>query len=338
MLHELFCAILAAIWCSLITPSIRRGALQLGAFDEPGGRRVHRERAPRLGGLAVFLAGASALLVGSLMGPALGTTYAQQHLGQPGLVCGALIILATGVMDDLWNLSPRTKLAAESVATLLALASGFQIAVLDSPFSDGPITLGLFALPITFLWVLCITNAVNVIDGLDGLATGVALIASASIWVIASFNGQVTLAVIAATLAGALVGFLFHNFHPATIFLGDSGSLLLGYLLAILSIDVARTETTEVKLWIPLLLLGLPLLDLLLAAARRFLRPFRQQDQPLGFVRLCRLGMRTMLQPDHHHIHHRLLAYGFTHHRAVLILYTLAILCSCTAISLRFFP
>lgn len=111
MLHELFCAILAAIWCSLITPSIRRGALQLGAFDEPGGRRVHRERAPRLGGLAVFLAGASALLVGSLLGPALGTTYVQQHLGQPGLVCGALIILATGVMDDLWNLSPRTKLA-----------------------------------------------------------------------------------------------------------------------------------------------------------------------------------------------------------------------------------
>lgn len=299
---------------------------------------MHQTRAPRLGGLAVFLAGASALLVGSLMGPALGRTFAQQHLGQPGIACGALIILATGVVDDLWDLSPRTKLAAESVATLLALTSGFQIAVLDRQFSDSPIILGLFALPITFLWVLCITNAFNVIDGLDGLATGVALIASASIWVIASLNGQAFLAVIAATLTGSLVGFLFHNFHPATIFLGDSGSLLLGYFLAILSIEAARTETTEVKPWIPLLLLGLPLSDLLLAAARRFLRPFRQQHQPWGFVRLCRLGLHTMLQPDRHHIHHRLLAHGFTHHRAVLVLYTLAILCSCTAISLRFFP
>jgi UDP-GlcNAc:undecaprenyl-phosphate GlcNAc-1-phosphate transferase len=273
-----------------------------------------------------------------LVDPSLSLRIAAHGMHLGWLLAGALLIVAIGVADDLWNLPPSSKLLGESIAALLAFVGGFHLSMLEHPLTGERVMLGALTFPFTLLWMLIVTNAFNVIDGLDGLATGVALIAALAIWGIASLAGRGDLGLAAAILAGALVGFLWHNFHPASIFLGDSGSLLLGYVLSIVSVEASRRNTAEVQFFAPLVLLGVPLTDLLLAAARRFLRPFRQSTQTMGLTRLCLLGMRTMLQPDRHHIHHRLLARGFSHRQSVLVLYVAAILCGGAAVLLLFFP
>lgn len=335
---EVWSALIAAGLCLLITPVMRRMAIQLGAFDEPGGRRVHVERAPRLGGLAVLAAFAGALVMGLASISSLHETLLHQSLERVWLFLGVGVIAAVGIADDLWNLSPGTKLAAESAAALLAFLGGFHIMTLENPFTGEHVFLGPLAAPVTLLWILSVTNAFNVIDGLDGLATGVALIATLTIWFIASIEGREDLTFVAVILAGALCGFLFHNFHPASIFLGDSGSLFLGYILAILTVEASRTGATEVRFLIPLALCSFPLADLALAAMRRFFTPVRRPFQMRELPRLCLLGVRAVLESDRAHLHHRLLAHGFSQRQAVLLLYMASALCSIVAVLLVFFP
>jgi UDP-GlcNAc:undecaprenyl-phosphate GlcNAc-1-phosphate transferase len=218
---------------------------------------------------------------------------------------GAGIILAAGVADDAYSLPPAAKLAIQAVAAIVALAGGYGVHAITNPVTGGYIGLGMFGSLLTAAWIVAVTNAFNLIDGLDGLAAGVALIAAVSIILIAQVEMRPDAALLASAFAGALLGFLRYNFHPASIFLGDSGSQLLGYSLSLLSIQGLQKGATTVVIIVPILALGLPLLDTMVAILRRFLVA----------------GFAAIFRADREHIHHRLVAIGMTQRRAVLVLY-----------------
>jgi UDP-GlcNAc:undecaprenyl-phosphate GlcNAc-1-phosphate transferase len=338
VLPDILFSLIAAGICFLITPAIRRGAIRLGALDEPGGRRAHTERAPRLGGLAVLISVGGTLGIGLFFDPALSAGFARYEANRSWLLGGALIIAVLGVADDLQDLPPKVKLIAECMAGMLAFASGSQMTALVNPFTGEHVALGWLSLPVTLLWVVGLTNAFNLIDGLDGLATGVALIAAVTVWFIASTAGRGDLALVAISLAGALAGFLLYNFHPASIFLGDSGSLFLGYTLSVLSLEVVQTQTADVQIVILVVIFAFPIADLLLAAARRFLAPFLCAPRGTTTAQLFLMGFRSILQPDREHIHHRLIRRGFSHRQAVLVLYGVCALSGAMAFLLLSFP
>jgi UDP-GlcNAc:undecaprenyl-phosphate/decaprenyl-phosphate GlcNAc-1-phosphate transferase len=295
----------AAALAVLITPAVRAAASQFGVVDLAGGRRVHRGRVPRLGGIALLVAGAGTLAVAQSFGIAVvGLLDASGwHLGW--LAAGALLIFAVGVADDVRSLGPLAKLALQTVAAFIALRGGYGFAALTNPFTGGVVWLAPFDGLISVLWIVGITNAFNLIDGLDGLAAGTGLIASLSLFLIALAEQRPDAAVMAITLAGVLAGFLRFNFSPASIFLGDAGSLLLGYLLSVLSIQSLQKGPTAVVIMVPILTLGLPILEAAVTVARRALVA----------------GIASIFQADHAHIHHRLLDLGMTQRRAVLLLY-----------------
>jgi UDP-GlcNAc:undecaprenyl-phosphate GlcNAc-1-phosphate transferase len=228
---------------------------------------------------------------------------------------------------------PVQKLALQSLAGVMVLASGFGLTVVAAPFTGGSIQLGWLAAPLTLLWVVGMTNAFNLIDGLDGLATGVALIASATAWAVSLATGRIDVATLAVVLAGASAGFLYHNFYPASIFLGDAGSLLLGYVLSVLFIQAAQPGATGVVILVPFLALGLPILDTLLAVARRLRRAARvvREDAGRQACHFLLVGPVSVVSPDQEHLHHRLLALGLTPWRAVLVLYSVCVVLSLIA-------
>lgn len=288
----------------MATPLVRRLALALGAVDTPSGRRVHASRIPRLGGLAII----AGFFVPLLVLFALNTSVAQMFFSRPvlvaGLVIGSLTCAGLGAFDDIVGVGAKVKLLVQSAAAAVAFFAGFRIELVTLPW--GPtVALGWMALPATVLWIVAIVNAINLIDGLDGLAGGVAFFACITNFVVAWMSGNVLITLLAATLAGAIVGFLWHNFNPATIFMGDTGSMFLGFVLATTSLvgSVSQKGQTAIAILVPILALGLPIMDTLLAMVRRFLE------------------RRSIFSPDRGHIHHRLLDMGITHRRAVLILY-----------------
>ncbi len=219
-----------------------------------------------------------------------------------GLVGGGLVIAAVGVVDDVRGLRARHKLVAQFLVAGIVYAVGFRIEQIANPFGD-PLPLGVFSLPFTAFWIVGIINALNLIDGLDGLAGGVALIAVASIFGLSVIRGDGTLLLVTAMLGGAILGFLFYNFNPATIFMGDTGSMFLGFVLATTSIEAGSKSSTTVALLVPMVALALPIGDTLLAMGRRAAR-----------------GV-PMFLGDRGHIHHRLLDRGLSQRRAVLVLY-----------------
>lgn len=235
----------------------------------------------------------------------------------------AAVVALCGVVDDLRGLGPFAKLALQVVAGVLVLAGGYGIWVVSNPFGGEPIALGWLGVPVTLLWVIGITNAFNLIDGLDGLAAGVGLIACATIFAISLTADRVEAAVVAVALAGALAGFLYHNFHPATVFLGDSGALFIGFVLAVLSIQGAHKGATAVIVAAPILALGLPIADTLLAMVRRVLGALSvvRVDPNRNEYRFLVVGSASVVRADRDHIHHRLLKMGLTYHRAVVVLY-----------------
>jgi len=295
----------AAALAVLITPAVRAAALRLDVVDLAGGRHIHRGRIPRLGGVAILVAGAGALAVAQGLGIRVLDLLHDSgwHLGW--LLTGAALILALGAADDIVGVRPLTKLGIEIVAALIALGGGYGFAAVTNPLTGGVLWLAPFGGIVTVLWIVVITNAFNLIDGLDGLAAGTALIASVTLFLIASLEKRPDAAVMAVTLAGVLAGFLRFNFNPASIFLGDAGSLLVGYLLAVLSIQSLQKGPTAVVTVVPVLALGLPILEAMVTVGRRVLVA----------------GIASVFQADQAHIHHRLLALGMTHRRAVLLLY-----------------
>lgn len=311
---------IATISGLVLTPAVIRLAGAWGLYDAPHGeRRVHTEPLPRLGGVAVF----ASMGVGLAAVAAVSAAGLDSFTGKPGFFFGVLfgggIVFATGLVDDLRGLSPLTKLTAQLVAALVVFLYGFRIDLI----SIGSLTelpLGWLSLPLTILWVVTVTNAFNLIDGLDGLAAGIAMVALGTTLVVAFSLGNPEAILLSTALLGALVGFFRYNMSPAKIFLGDSGSLFIGFMLAILSVHGSYKSATAVLLFVPLFALAIPLVDTTLAVLRRWLR-----GVPLS-------------QADGRHIHHRLLAAGLTHRHAVWVLHLAAVVLAVLGISLVFAP
>ncbi|MCW5890267.1 MAG: undecaprenyl/decaprenyl-phosphate alpha-N-acetylglucosaminyl 1-phosphate transferase [bacterium] len=309
-MEVLLLAVLAATISLAATPAARRLALRLGAVDEPDARRVHATPTPRLGGLAVATAIFGAIAVGAAVGAPLTLLSLGEGARTWSLLAGALVMVAAGALDDVRGTAPATKLVAQIVAAALAVAGGHWIAGVTNPFTGAYVALGGVGALLAVVWIVAITNAFNLIDGLDGLAAGVGLIGAGTLLVIAWIEGRADVLPLWAVLVGALAGFLVHNFAPASIFLGDSGSLLVGYLIALLALQGLEKSATVVVVLSSVLALGLPIVDMALAIVRR-----TRASGPRGIVRA-----------DRAHLHHRLVDDGtMSHRRAVLVLYGVAV-------------
>lgn len=292
----------------VLTPAVRALAARAGALDVPGGHRVHLRSVPTLGGIALFGSGVGAIGLAHVEGVPIAAYLASGGLDVGWLLAGAVLVVLGGIADDLRPIAPLPKLVITALAGGCAVLGHCRFEVITNPLSGMPLALGPLAIACTLLWIVVITHAVNLIDGLDGLATGVGLIAVAAILTVSIAQGRADAAALAAVLAGALLGFLVYNLHPASIFLGDSGSLLLGYLLAVLAIQGGGKGPTAIVLVVPVLALGFPLLDTALAIARRYASG----------------GSAAIFRPDQEHIHHRLVTIGMSPHRAVLLLYAVS--------------
>ena len=308
-------AVLSAL---LVTPAVVRLVTTYGVYGHvrPGSDPA-APRVPRLGGIAVCLATTTALGAAVLIPGRLGAVPAGSAFLTGTLLAGWLIFLA-GLLDDLFDLRPATKLLAQCLAGLVAYGMGFRIHEIS--FAGVSLQVGVLSLALTVLWIVGVVNAFNLIDGLDGLATGIGVVALGSTFVVAWMLGNAEVAVVCAALGGALLGFLRYNFRPARIFLGDSGSQFVGFMVAVLSVHGSTKSATAVLAAVPLLVLALPLLDTLLSIVRRWLRG------------------KPVFGADEHHLHHRLLAIGLTHVRAVMVLYVLAAALAVFGVVLAFGP
>jgi UDP-GlcNAc:undecaprenyl-phosphate GlcNAc-1-phosphate transferase len=298
--------VLAALLSFMLTPWVRRLAVHIGAVDRPGPRKVHSSEVPRLGGLAVVASGAivAALLFWSAP-PQVGRIADDIALG---LTFGLLPILICSIADDVHPLRALPKFAAQLAGAALAVGFGIHLGEQVHLFGQ-TIDLGWFAIPISLLWLVGITNAFNIVDGLDGLSAGLALVSALSLAGAAVFVGQYGLAMLALILAGALAGFLPYNIYPARIFLGDSGATAIGFTLGCLALRGGSTLSAGLAILGPIMVLGLPIAETLVSMARRFVRGLRSG------------GQMGVFEADAGHFHHRLLALGFDKRRVVLILY-----------------
>lgn len=288
----------------VLTPIIRRLSERFGLLDEPrDDRRVHRKAMSRLGGVAIFIAFIAALVPLAFHDNLL-TQVVRDHWPQLfAVLLPSTLVFLLGVYDDLRGASASFKFIGQGLAATIFFAMGGQIEALGVPFV-GTVHLPLaVSFIITLLWVIGITNAFNLIDGVDGLAAGSALFASLVLVIISLWLGHPLVSVVTLVLSGALIGFLRYNFNPASIFLGDSGALFVGFTLATLSIESSQKASTAIVVAIPILAFGLPVIDTGITILRRFL-----SGQPL-------------LQGDKEHIHHMLLERGWSQRRVVLVLY-----------------
>lgn len=302
-----FLGFVVAVW---LTPVARRIALRSRLVDRPqDGRRVNQKTIPRAGGLAI---------AAGILAPILGLAIYENEVSHAiyenmtavvMLLIGALAALGVGLADDLARPSAKLRLLALIAIAAATWFGGHRIDAVVLPWL-GPITLGDWSLPATVLWIVGIIVAFNFVDGLDGLASGIALISTATLFVYALIDQNVLWMTWTGAMAGALLGFLMFNFNPASIFMGDAGSNFLGYLLAVVALQTSRKEATAVSLLVPLCVLGLPILDVTLTMVRRA---------------LLQQGLFTS---ERGHLHHRLLQLGLSHRRAVLVLYAVsAVLC-----------
>ncbi len=301
----------------ILTYSVRFAATLLGWVDQPDSfRKLHTRPVPRLGGVAVYFGFLLPILLLYFIRPE--HVFLSRILGRSrevtGLLTGSLIALGMGVADDLRDLRPLTKFLFQILAALAAYAGGLTIEVISNPFGP-PIQLHMWSLPVTVFWFVGCMNAVNLMDGLDGLAAGVCLFVSLTLFLVSLHFLNVIGMVLMACLSGAILGFLLFNFYPAKIFLGDSGSMVLGYLIAGLAlIGTKRKAEAAIALMIPVVAMGLPILDTALSIVRRWYK---------------RLPISS---PDRQHIHHMLLTMGYSHRRAVLLLYALTVIFGAAAL------
>ncbi|TYP58765.1 glycosyltransferase family 4 protein [Thermosediminibacter litoriperuensis] len=281
----------------LATPSVMKLAWKVGAVDVPrDARRIHKKPMPRLGGLAIFIAFTAVGLV----------TLPLQYSSMRGMLLGGAFIAAVGVLDDIYGLPAKVKLLFQTAAAFILVQFGLKIVWVTNPLG-GMFFLGKWSIPVTLFWVVGITNTLNFIDGLDGLAAGIAAIASVTMMLVNISLGQVNATLVTALLAGAALGFLPYNFNPAKIFMGDTGAMFLGYILAAVAVDGAVKSATAIALIVPILALGLPIFDTAFAIVRRFLKG------------------KPIMQADRGHIHHRLLDVGFSQKQAVVYMYLLSL-------------
>jgi UDP-GlcNAc:undecaprenyl-phosphate GlcNAc-1-phosphate transferase len=297
-------AFLAGLAFSLaLTRYVRNFAIDRGLVDVPdSSRNSHARLVPRLGGVALFLSVASVVGIDFFSRRLLGFPEQLSIETVVGLLGPATLIFLTGLYDDLWGLGPYTKFSFQVLAAVLLYFAGFGIHNVDLLFPWHAVR-GFVALPLTIFWVVLITNAFNLIDGLDGLAAGSALFSTLVVFAVSLFTGNHLVSLLTIVLVGATLGFLRFNFNPATIFLGDCGSLFIGFMLSALALAGSQKAPTMVAVAIPVVSCGLPILDVAIAVVRRF------------------LSGKPLFRGDHEHIHHKLLKRGLSHREAVLILY-----------------
>jgi UDP-N-acetylmuramyl pentapeptide phosphotransferase/UDP-N-acetylglucosamine-1-phosphate transferase len=285
--------IFAALIAFTTTPMTRMIAYKIGAIDVPrDNRRMHKEPIPRLGGLSIFLGFTLTSLVFCDFSPSLIAMW-----------LGGVIIVVTGILDDVFRLNPLVKLGAQIVVAVIAVSQGLTITFIN--FFGTYINFGIFSIPITLLWIVGLTNAINLIDGLDGLSCGVSAICSASLLIVMILGGDMVSATLTAIMVGSCLGFLPYNTNPAKIFMGDTGALFLGYVMSLLSIQGLFKFHTAMSFLIPLSIFGLPLCDTTFAFFRRILHG------------------KSPFSPDRGHIHHKLIDMGFKHKQSVHILYAI---------------
>lgn len=303
-------ALVVALLISFIaTPVVKSIAQMVGAMDVPkDNRRMHNHPIPRMGGLAIFLG----FLLSTLIFVPMSTPLR-------GMLLGGVIIVILGMFDDIYALPALPKLLVQIAAALVAVLHGNVIEVLSNPnlFSDNPYwILGSLSIPLSVIWIVAITNAVNLIDGLDGLAVGVATISSLTMLVIAMLVSDSVVALMMAALAGGCIGFMPYNMNPAKIFMGDTGSTFLGFVLATVSIEGLFKFYTIISFAVPFLMLGLPLFDTCFAILRRLSKG------------------QSPMAPDRSHVHHRLIDMGFNQKQAVAILYVVSAILGLSAVVL----
>ena len=292
---------LAFLASLLFTWAVRELARRYGLYDQQGGRKIHRGEIPRLGGVAVTLALAVPLIGLSVWGNKISTEIFRNEPMVLALVLGGAVVVIAGIVDDTIGLRARWKLAAQIAAALAAYAVGVRILHLSIPLV-GFVELGALSLPITLLWFLVVTNAVNLVDGLDGLAGSVVVLAGGALFGMSLIEGDYLAAVVLASVVGSTLGFLRFNVRPASIFLGDTGSLVLGYVLALVSVHSAQKTYALFSITAAFVALGVPIFDLGMAFVRRLL-----------------IG-RSPFAPDQYHVHHILLRKGLSQKQSVLFM------------------
>jgi UDP-GlcNAc:undecaprenyl-phosphate GlcNAc-1-phosphate transferase len=293
----------------LMTPLVKTFAHRVGAVDIPkDNRRMHKHPIPRMGGLAIFL------------GFLFSTLIFVELTGEvKGMLLGAVIIVVLGIFDDIYALGAKFKFLVQIIAALVAVMAGNRIEVISNPnvFSSNPWwELGILAIPVTVIWIVAVTNSVNLIDGLDGLACGVSTISSTTLLVIALTVAEPEVAILMAALAGSCLGFLPYNLNPAKIFMGDTGSTFLGFILATVSIQGLFKFYTIISFAVPFLMLGLPIFDTCFAILRRVAKG------------------QSPMAPDRGHIHHRLIDMGFSQKQTVAVLYVISAILGLSAVVL----
>jgi UDP-GlcNAc:undecaprenyl-phosphate GlcNAc-1-phosphate transferase len=310
--------ILSIVCGTILTPIVRRFAHRIGALDHAlSSRKIHGRPVPRLGGVAIVLAFYTPLVGLLLFHSGVGEMFLAERQKVIGLFAGGVAIALLGVYDDLRGANAGKKFLVQFGVAALMYALGYRIDSVANPFGT-ELQLGWASLPFTLFWIVGVINALNLIDGLDGLAGGVALVAVLTTFLISLQRGHPLMVLFSGALAGAILGFLFYNFNPATIFMGDTGSMFLGFVLATSAIQTNQKSSTAVAVMIPGIALGLPIMDTLLAMGRRALRG------------------RPIFQADKEHIHHRLLARGLSHRQAVLVLYGFCVLLGAVALVLTY--
>ena len=300
----------AAVLSYFFTPPVKNFAHKVGAIDVPkDARRMHKKPIPRLGGLAIYGGFLCSILI-----------FGQLDETMLCVLLGAAIIVALGIFDDVLALGAKLKFVVQIVAAAIPVCIGdLQIGLFTNlnPLSDTPfVHLGILAVPVTIIWIVGITNAVNLIDGLDGLAVGVSSIAAITMLSVALLTGNMPIAITMAALAGACIGFMPYNLNPAKIFMGDTGSTFLGYMLATVSIMGLFKFYAVISFAVPFLILGLPIFDTANAIIRRV------------------AAGRSPMSPDRGHVHHKLIDMGFNQKQAVAILYAISATLGLTAVVL----
>ena len=305
----LYGAGIAFLVVMLLTPAVGGMARLLGAVDRPNERRLNRRPVPRLGGLAIFL---------GIIVPAL--AFLDLSSESRGVLLGAAIATVVGAVDDFRGLLPLTKLAGQAAAAAIPIAFGVWIDHFTFPFVGAVDLTGWIGVPLSVIWIVAVMNMVNFLDGLDGLAAGVCAIAGTTFAVLALSLGKVDPAILSAIVAGGCLGFLRHNFFPARIFMGDSGALCLGFILAAVSIQGLLKTASTVVLLLPLLVLAVPIIDTSFVVAKRL-----KYNQPIYAA-------------DRSHLHHRFMNIGFSQRRAAVTMWLWCASLAGAALATRFLP
>lgn len=310
--------VVAAVTTVVLIPLAKKLAIKLNAIDYPSARRINMLPIPRLGGVAMFGGICTALIV-----LCLGIQYAGwmnpfiPHDGMDvnylGVGCGVVFMFLVGVADDVFDLSPKAKMFGQIVAACIVVASGLLLSGIHNPFGRGYIEFGWVAYPITIFYLVAFANIINLIDGLDGLAAGITAISGAAIVVLAFLMFRFDAVVVGTVLVGVCVGFLKDNFYPASIFMGDSGALMLGFSIGVVSLFAVARSALFVSLFVPILAAGVPILDTFFAIVRR-----KREHRPID-------------EADKGHIHHRLMRAGFSQRTTVLIMWAWTLLLSVCA-------